>query len=130
MCTLGGLNCKKRWWNYLKSFLVEYNRPWISLCYYISIHMWSIDTIKSIVKLMQLFCLMNKNNVLRNLGKGPNFFVWFIFMFVVFRKIEPKLFLVDNLEFGTFHCLICLSLGNQYHVVPSRWMDVSSTLKL
>ena len=79
-----------------------------------------LDTFKSIVKLMQLFCLMNKNNVLRNMGKGPNFFVWFIFMFVVFRKIEPKLFLVDSLEFETFHCLICLSLGNQYHVIPSR----------
>ena len=94
--------------------------------------MWSKDAIKSIVKLMQLFGLINKNNVLRNRGKGkgPNFFVWFIFKFVVLRKIEPKLFLDDSLELETFHCLICLSLGNQYHVVASRWMDLAVTLKL
>ena len=62
------------------------------------------------------------------MGKGPSFFVWFIFKFVVLRKIEPKVFLDDNLELETFRCLISLSLGNQYHVVPSRWMDVAVTL--
>ena len=62
------------------------------------------------------------------MGKGPKFFVWFIFKFVVLRKIEPKVFLDDSLELETFHCLICLSLGNQYHVVPFRWMDVAVTL--
>ena len=36
----------------------------------------------------------------------------FIFMFAVIRNIEPKVFLVDNLELLTFHRLTCLSLGN------------------
>ena len=36
----------------------------------------------------------------------------FIFMFVVLRNIEPKVFLVDNLELETFHRVTFLSLGN------------------
>ena len=48
---------------------------------------------------------------------GP---IFYFFKFVVLRKIERKVFLDDSLELETFHCLICLSLGNQYHVVPSR----------
>ena len=36
----------------------------------------------------------------------------FIFMFVVLRNIEPKVFHVDSWELETFHHLTCLSLGN------------------
>ena len=36
----------------------------------------------------------------------------FIFIFVVLKNIEPKVFLIDSLELITFHRLTCMSLGN------------------
>ena len=58
--------------------------------------------------------LMNKNNVLRKKGKGTNPSKESLFYFYVclLKNIEPKVFLIDGLEFETFHRLTCLSLGN------------------
>ena len=50
----------------------------------------------------------------------------FIFMFAVLKNIEPKVFLVDNLELETFHRLTCLSLETDvmmFHL--GEWMWVS-----